>query len=260
MLSNRANHGLNSAKKVSFTNGTSKQHDAIAASDPSDYYQVRISKRSSLSAVFSGLQADIGIALLNRKGRVLQSSVQGNGDQAGLSQTLKRGTYFIQVLRQSGDTSYTLKLSTNAANQALKRTKEDPLIQQVTQLTNQERAKAGLPPLKLNPVLSKVALGHSEDMANNDFFSHTSSSGSSVFDRIKVAGYTYSTAAENIAAGQSTPEAVVAAWMNSPGHRANILSPSLTEIGVGFYFLKNDSGQAPYHYYWTQDFGTPMQG
>lgn len=122
----------------------------------------------------------------------------------------------------------------------------------VLELVNQERAAYGLAPLSWNDELAAVARAHSYDMANRNFFDHTNPDGKSPFDRIRGAGITYSIAAENIAAGQSTPEAAVAAWMNSEGHRANILRDSLTEIGIGLYV--SNSG---YGYYWTQDFRTP---
>ncbi len=83
-------------------------------------------------------------------------------------------------------------------------------------------------------------------MATKDYFSHTSLDGSSMSDRIDRQGYAWRRLAENIAAGYPSPEAVVEGWMNSPGHRANILNCDLTEIGVGHY-----------QRYWTQNFGTP---
>jgi uncharacterized protein YkwD len=93
-------------------------------------------------------------------------------------------------------------------------------------------------------------------MAQNDFFSHTGSDGSSFTDRLIRAGYTFSAAAENIAAGTTTPERTVDGWMNSEGHRRNILNCELREIGVGYAYLENDTGSVNYHHYWTQDFGT----
>ena len=131
-------------------------------------------------------------------------------------------------------------------------------IEQVVKLTNNERAKAGLPPLKLNNKLVNAAQDHSSDMAQDDFFSHTGADGSSIGDRVKGSGYQYSRTGENIAAGQPTPEAVVRGWMNSPGHRANILNPNYTEIGVGYEYLENDTGSVNYNHYWTQVFGTPL--
>jgi uncharacterized protein YkwD len=124
---------------------------------------------------------------------------------------------------------------------------------QVVALTNAERAKAGCRPLTVNATLTAVAQAHSQDMATNDYFDHNSQDGRTPFDRMTAAGYRYSTAAENIAAGQRTPRDVMTAWMNSPGHRANILNCALTEIGVGY--ATRSSSQ--YGVYWTQDFGTP---
>ena len=131
-------------------------------------------------------------------------------------------------------------------------------IEQVVELTNIERAKAGLSPLELNNRLLNAAQDHSNDMAQDDFFSHTGADGSSIGDRVRASGYQYSTTGENIAAGQTTPAQVVEGWMNSPGHRANILNPNYTEIGVGYEYLQNDTGSVNYNHYWTQVFGTPL--
>ena len=133
------------------------------------------------------------------------------------------------------------------------------LINQVLKLTNAERTQAGLQPLKLNSPLINAAQDHSDDMAEDDFFSHTGVDGSSVGDRVQESGYQYSTVGENIAAGQRTAAEVVEAWMNSPGHRANILNPDFTEIGVGYAFLETDTGSVNYNHYWTQVFGTSLK-
>jgi len=119
----------------------------------------------------------------------------------------------------------------------------------VLELVNIERAKNGLFSLSWDADLANVARAHSKDMSNRNFFSHTNPDGKSPFDRLKAYGISYSSAAENIAAGQSTPEEVVSGWMNSSGHRANILSKSSTKLGVGYY--KSNSG---YKHYWTQCF------
>lgn len=117
--------------------------------------------------------------------------------------------------------------------------------QKVVELTNQERAKQGLPALKLDTELSKVARAKSQDMQSKGYFSHTSPTYGSPFDMMKQFGISYRAAGENIAMGQRTPEEVVKAWMNSEGHRANILNGSFTHIGVGYV----ESGN-----YWTQMF------
>ena len=119
---------------------------------------------------------------------------------------------------------------------------------EVLELVNKERAAAGLKALTLDASLSKVAENHSLDMAKNNYFSHTNLKGQSPFDRLKNAGISYSTAGENIAMGQKTPQSVVSGWMNSSGHRANILNSNFGKMGLGT--APNNSGG----YYWTQIF------
>ncbi|WP_445489170.1 CAP domain-containing protein [Niallia sp. 03133] len=107
-------------------------------------------------------------------------------------------------------------------------------ITTVIKLTNKERQKNGLPSLKAYPELSNVANEKAQDMNEKGYFSHTSPTYGSPFDMIRDAGISYQSAGENIAQGQQTPEEVVNAWMNSEGHRANILDSKFTHIGVGF--------------------------
>ena len=115
----------------------------------------------------------------------------------------------------------------------------------VVELVNIERAKYGLSALTLNTELSAVARAKSQDMKDKQYFSHTSPTYGSPFDMMKSFGISYKTAGENIAMGYRTPEAVVEGWMNSEGHRANILNSSFKEIGVGHVVSGN---------YWTQMF------
>lgn len=105
--------------------------------------------------------------------------------------------------------------------------------QEVVNLVNQERQKAGLKPLEIDIKTSNVARLKAEDMKKKGYFSHTSPTYGSPFDMLKQFGVTYKTAGENIAKGQRTPQQVVNAWMNSEGHKRNILSKSFTHIGVG---------------------------
>nr|WP_260471986.1 SafA/ExsA family spore coat assembly protein [Bacillus sp. HMF5848] len=119
---------------------------------------------------------------------------------------------------------------------------------QVMQLTNQERAKYGLPALKADWELSRVARYKSADMRDKRYFDHTSPTYGSPFTMMKNFGISYRSAAENIAAGQTTPRDVVNAWMNSSGHRKNILSSGMTHIGVGY------AQGGSYGHYWTQMF------
>lgn len=115
----------------------------------------------------------------------------------------------------------------------------------VVELTNAERAKQGLAPLELDEELSKVAKEKSNDMKKNNYFAHNSPTYGSPFDMMKQFGVEYRTAGENIAMGQKSPEEVVNAWMNSEGHRANIMNGEFTHIGVGHVEEGN---------YWTQMF------
>ncbi len=117
--------------------------------------------------------------------------------------------------------------------------------QEVIRLVNEERAKNGLKALTYDWQLGRVARYKSQDMKDNGYFSHTSPVYGSPFQMMKSFGISYKSAGENIARGQATPRAVVDAWMNSSGHRANILNSSFTHIGVGYV----SSGK-----YWTQMF------
>ena len=112
-------------------------------------------------------------------------------------------------------------------------------------LTNAERQKAGLKPLQTDAKLMNSARQKSADMASKGYFSHTSPTYGSPFDQMKANGVTYKSAAENIAMGQRSAEEVVKGWMESPGHRQNILTPGYTHIGIGYD--KNGN-------YWTQQF------
>lgn len=114
---------------------------------------------------------------------------------------------------------------------------------EVIRLVNEQRAQNGLSPLRENWELSRVARFKSQDMADNRYFSHTSPTYGTPFQMMKDFGLSYRTAGENIAYGQRTPQAVVDAWMNSAGHRANILNASFTQIGVGYVAAGH---------YWTQ--------
>jgi len=131
---------------------------------------------------------------------------------------------------------------------------------EVLALTNQARSVArtcggqrypAVAPLAWDPILADVALAHSRDMATRNYFSHTSPEGQGLANRMALAGYRFTSAGENIAAGYSTPAAVVAGWLASPGHCANLMSGSYTVVGIGF-----GTGGGRYGTYWTQDFAT----
>ncbi|AQA15763.1 CAP domain-containing protein [Streptomyces malaysiensis] len=123
------------------------------------------------------------------------------------------------------------------------------LTSEVIALTNAERAAARLAPLAQDPRLAAAAQAHSDDMVARDFYSHTGPEGHQPWDRARAAGATHRGIGENIACGQRSPAEVVRGWMDSPGHRANILKPDFTHIGVG-HATGSRAGT-----YWTQVFG-----
>ncbi|GAA1423478.1 CAP domain-containing protein [Streptomyces thermospinosisporus] len=122
-------------------------------------------------------------------------------------------------------------------------------LAEVLDLTNRERVRAGLPPLAADARLAAAAQAHSADMVARDFYSHTAPDGSRPWDRAAAAGFTGRTVGENIACGQRSAAEVVQGWMNSPGHRANILKPAFDRLGVGL------AGGGRAGLYWTQLFG-----
>ena len=131
----------------------------------------------------------------------------------------------------------------------LKLTKEE---EEVIELTNAERKKAELPPLKMNAKLMTAARGHAANMAKQDKLEHTLDEKTAT-DRVKDAGYKYRQMGENIAWGAEKPKQLVEGWMESPIHKENILTPEFTEIGVGV--AKNEKGEP----YWVQVFGSRLR-
>ncbi|MDT8716377.1 hypothetical protein IAI10_06880 [Clostridium sp. 19966] len=123
---------------------------------------------------------------------------------------------------------------------------------EVIRLVNVQRSRRGLPALSKNNSLCTVARYKSQDMINKHYFSHMSPTYGSPFKMMETFGIKFSAAGENIAMGQRTPAEVMNSWMNSSGHRANILSPAYTQIGVGL--AVNKSGT----HYWTQQFIRPL--
>lgn len=111
-------------------------------------------------------------------------------------------------------------------------TPETTMTDELLDLINAERATAGSVPLQANENLTAAAVAHARDMAQGDYFSHTSADGRSAKDRAVEHGYT-AYGAENIARGQRTPQATVTSWMNSDGHRRNLLNPELVAVGLG---------------------------
>ena len=154
-----------------------------------------------------------------------------SGNTAGGSSSSNQGT-------PAGSTSGNVSNSGNTQNNAGTGTTSSDsasYASQVVDLVNQERTKAGLKPLTSDSSLTNVALVKAKDMYTNNYFDHTSPTYGSPFDMMKSFGISYTYAGENIAKGQRNPQEVMTAWMNSQGHRENILSPNYTKIGVAYY-------------------------
>jgi uncharacterized protein YkwD len=127
--------------------------------------------------------------------------------------------------------------------------------EQVLTLTNTLRQQHGCPTLQISPELTNAARGHSQDMADHNYFDHADGNGNTPKWRAQQAGYRGNAGTENIAAGYSTAQEVVMAWYNetppNDGHRLNLLNCSLTDIGIGYAVNPNST----FRNYWTQDFG-----
>lgn len=124
--------------------------------------------------------------------------------------------------------------SENKNEQTAAATGANSFEQEVLQLVNAHRARHGVGPLAMDPALLAAAQQHASDMAGRGYFSHSSQNGRSPFDRMRANGAAFSAAAENIAAGQSSPQEVVQSWINSGGHNANMLNGTYNRTGVGY--------------------------
>ncbi|ETT82672.1 CAP domain-containing protein [Viridibacillus sp. FSL R5-0477] len=166
----------------------------------------------------------------------------------GASDLVKRGAFAQYIY--NGNLYKKGKLKSPFKKEPVKKPETKPLTfsEQVVNLMNVERKKVGVEPLKIDKRLEKTATLKSEDMRDLQYFSHTSPTYGSPFDMMRKYGISYYYAGENIAAGKSTPEAVMNSWMNSPGHKANMLNSRFTHIGVGY------ANGGPYRHYWTQQF------
>ena len=176
---------------------------------------------------------------------------------AGLTHTVTKGdTMWKLAVRYQAGTSEIIQANPQVSNPDLIYPGQVLNIPQISQsvlsyesevirLVNEVRRENGLKALTANWELSRVARSKSQDMLNKGYFSHTSPTYGTPFQMIKAFGLSFRTAGENIARGYPTPQAVVNGWMNSSGHRANILNASYTQIGVGYVAQGN---------YWTQMF------
>lgn len=175
----------------------------------------------------------------------IKEAIKRNTNQPANKQAVKKPAQTTQKTTQPAPSANDKATNNQTPKQSQTTSSVNAFEKKVVELTNVERQKQGLKPLVLDEALSKVAREKSLDMQRNKYFSHTSPTYGSPFDMMKKFGISFRTAGENIAMGQRTPEEVVNAWMNSSGHRQNILNPNFTHIGVGY--VENGN-------YWTQMF------
>ncbi|MEQ8350597.1 MAG: CAP domain-containing protein [Leptospiraceae bacterium] len=154
----------------------------------------------------------------------------------------------VSVDPETGETHHSeIEIDNNSDSQENNQPTLTSQEKEFVRLVNEHRKKVGCQALILNPVLQRIAVEHSRDMAARDFFSHTNPDGESPFDRMKAAGLRYSWAAENIAFGQRSASEVFKSWLDSSGHRKNIENCRLSEHGIGHYSVTN---------HWTHVFAT----
>ena len=189
--------------------------------------------------------ADLTFSATNGNTLIQSTSGESIALLQGVSPSALSAANFVTT-----DTGNIGNIGGNTNNVAL-----DAFEANVLELTNQFRTANGVGTLTANTKLTQAAETHSQNMANLDFFSHTGQDGSNSSDRAIAAGYESSFVGENIAVGYSTPANVVQGWIDSPGHRANLLNASYTQLGVGYVFLANDTGNKNWNHYWTQVFG-----
>jgi len=173
--------------------------------------------------------------------------MDGDYRDLGIGLASLRGTPLYTFLFAVPQKEFFLKATASLRNIDAARTE---MLEEV----NAVRRKAGAPPLKLEGHLQKAAQEHAEDMLERGYFAHESQSGTTVRERSTTAGYEWKTIGENIAEGQFSVDEVMRTWMNSPGHRKNILDPRFTELGVGLVANRGKNGK--YRTVWVQNFGT----
>lgn len=163
------------------------------------------------------------------------------------SSTTATGSTAIQPVQSGAGASCTTELST--------------IFDELLIETNRVRGENNLSALRLSQKLGQAAQGHAEDMANNNYFSHDSPDGTStIASRVTATAYRFSLAGENLAAGYDSAIDVVTGWLNSPGHRANLLNPDYTDVGFGLFFDASPGvgpNEADFSNYWVQNFGRP---
>lgn len=248
---------------ITLTSSATLQKGQLTPKNFDRIYKFRLNSSSDLNLKLNGLGQSSKLELIqdrNRNGlleagEAIARTRSRAGNIGRIMRSEKPGVFFLRVSLVQGKLA-NYSLETAIQGQA-SQSPGGSFETQVLRLTNDFRQKNGLAPLSHNTTLSSAAELHSQNMATQDFFSHTGIDGSSPFNRMAAAGYRYSYAAENIAVGYTTPDDVVQGWIDSPSHRVNLLNPNLKELGVGYYHLPTDTGNTNYYHYWTQDFGSP---
>lgn len=217
--------------KVRIEPGTFLQHALEKAGYVSDNAQaIEVSGPSDAKAVMATMEQQYCRALLSDKFSAMNYSRNGNDWLVVLAQPLDP-----LVLPELRETAQAILRAVNVARATARS-------------CGGQRFHAA-PALALNPLLSNAALAHSRDMAQHRHFNHQGKDGRAVGDRARDAGYRWTRIGENIATNFATPEGVVAGWLDSPGHCANLMSPGFTEMGAAY--AVNEKGTV----YWTQVFG-----
>lgn len=174
-----------------------------------------------------------------------EPKADGEADQAKAKADSPRPRRTVLRTREPASPAHTTRPDTDSAARGT--SQETAYEDQVVRLTNEARARVGCAPLRVDDRLRSVAHAHSYDMAARGYFGHNTPDGRTPWDRIRAAGYS-APAAENIARGQQTPQEVTRAWLNSEGHRKNMLDCDIKAIGVGAHVRSGGP-------WWTQDFG-----
>ncbi|RUT35620.1 serine protease [Paenibacillus zeisoli] len=171
---------------------------------------------------------------LNRQGSA--QARQGTGNQTQTNTKTNTQTTQTNTTQDNTKSAQTNTNTTqNNTNTDQVSNSKAAYADQVVALVNQERAKAGVKPLAADKALAAMTLDKAKDMYSKGYFDHNSPTYGSPFDMMSAYGIHYTYAGENIAKGQQNPAEVMKAWMNSPGHKQNILSPNYTKIGVAYY-------------------------
>ncbi|EGZ30306.1 hypothetical protein PHYSODRAFT_353745, partial [Phytophthora sojae] len=168
---------------------------------------------------------------------------------SAMTSNLSSASGYLRSLQSAKQQS--IKQSVDQSTEQSSGTVSGDYYQQMLDAVNAERAKAGLKPLCTNSKLQAAAKRHSDDMAKNNYMAHDGADGSTMSQRVTDAGYDWGAVAENVAAGQEDVKSVMESWMNSPGHRENILGADYTMLGTSYAYSESST----YKHYWTQDFG-----